>query len=295
VLIVTGANGQLAQAVIGELRQLVGGDERVVVTTRDPGSPTARRLAGEGVEVRHADFDDPASLVSGFAGATKVLVISTMAPNDQRLQMHLRAIDAAEAAGARHVVYTSFINAGADSITEHSRLVHYPTEQRLRSSGLDYTILRHSLYAETLVDDLERTLATGVFSRPGGAAAAAYIARDDLGRSAARVLAEDGHAGRVYSETMTATLTGAEVAAQLSEATGRSIRYEAIPWGAWPAHLARAIGLPEEMVRSAGATMRALEAGEFDLVTADYETITGRAPMTFAAFLESRLAHSPMR
>src|SRR5690606_6291250 len=123
-------------------------------------------------------------------------------------RMHANAIDAAAHAGVGHVVYTSFINAGPDSLTEHSRLVHHPTEVKLQESGLDYTILRHSLYAETLLDDLELTLESGVYARPGGDVPAAYIAREDLGLSAAHVLADDGHEGRTYSETMTTTLTG---------------------------------------------------------------------------------------
>lgn len=290
MLMVTGANGRFAQATIRELRDLVGGDERIAVTTRDPDSPAAVRLAADGIEVRRADFDDPASLVEAFAGVRKALVVSTMASNDRRFRLHSNAIDAAQAAGVQHLIYTSFINAGPDALTEHSRLVHYPTERKLTASGLNYTILRHSLYAETLIDDIERTLSTGVFMRPGGSTPGAYIARDDLGRSAARVLAEDGHEGRTYSETMAATLTGDEIAAALSAATGRSIRYETMPWDEWPAHLAEALGLPEQLLRSAGYTMQALEAGEFDLVTDDYETVTGRPPMTIAEFLHANVA-----
>lgn len=274
---------------------MVGPDERIAVTTRDPHSPSALRLAADGIDVRQADFYDPASIVAAFAGVQKVLVVSTMAPNDERHRLHSNAIEAAVQAGVGHVVYTSFINAGPNAITEHSRIVHYPTEQTLRQSGLDFTILRHSLYAETLLDDLEQTLATGVYRRPGGEVAAAYIARDDLGRSAARVLVDDGHAGRTYSETMNATYTGTEIAAHLSEALGRPIRYEAMPTSEWPAQLAASLGLPAELLASAGETMRALEAGEFDLVTDDYERVTGRPPMTLGEFFAGKLSPDTMR
>lgn len=295
MLMVTGANGQFAQATIRELRTLAGADERIAVTTRDPGSPSAVRLAAEGIEVRRADFDNPDSLVDAFAGVRKAVIVSTMAPNDQRFRLHANAIDAAQRSGVRHLVYTSFINAGPDAITEHSRLVHYPTEQKLKSSGLDWTILRHSLYAETLLDDLDRTLASGLFRRPGGATPASFIARDDLGRSAAHVLAEDGHAGRTYSETMTSALTGDQIAAALSEAAGRPIRYEPMPSAAWPEYFAAVLGLPASMLGSAEHTMRALEEGELDLATTDYETVTGRPPTTIEEFLRTRVPRGPMR
>lgn len=295
MLLVTGANGQFAGATIRELHRIVGTDEPIAVTTRDPDSDVARRLAADGVLVRRADFADPASLVDAFAGVSKALIVSTMAPNDVRFRLHANAIDAAQAAGVEHVVYTSFIDAGPNAVTEHSRLVHYPTEQHLKASGLEFTILRHSLYAETLLDDLEQTLATGVYARPGGESAAAYITREDLGGSAAHVLAGDGHAGRIYTETMGATLTGAEIAAQLAVAVGRDIRYERITPEEWPARLSVAIGVPEAWLGSAALTMRALEAGDFDVVTHDYEAITGRKPTTIEEFLAAKLADIPMR
>ncbi|OJX64714.1 MAG: hypothetical protein BGO95_02985 [Micrococcales bacterium 73-13] len=294
MLLVTGANGRLAQATIRELRTIAGG-AAIAVTTRDPDAPAAARLALEGVEVRRADFADPESLPAAFAGVRKALVISTMAPNDVRFRLHANAIDAARAAGVEHVVYTSMLGASAEAITEHSRLVHHPTEEHLKASGLDWTVLRHSLYAETLLDDLDRTLATGLLRRPGGERAAAYIARDDLGRSAATVLANDDHAGRVYSETMSATLTGAEIAAALSTAAGRQIGYAPMPSAAWPAYFAEVLGLPAELLTSAGETMRALEAGEFDVVTEDYAAITGRAPTTLAEFLAAHPAFAAPR
>lgn len=295
MLMVTGANGQFAQATIRELRDLVGDDVPIAVTTRDTDTPAARRLADDGITVRRADFADPDSLAGVFDGVTRALIVSTMAPNEVRFRLHANAIDAAVAAGVGHLVYTSFIDAGPDAITEHSRLVHFPTERHLADADVDVTILRHSLYAETLLDDLEMTLATGVFARPGGDAAAAYIARDDLGRSAAHVLAGSGHAGRSYTETMAAPLTGAEIAEHLSEAAGRRIRYERIPPEAWPARLSNAIGVPEAWLGSAEWTMRALEAGDLARTTDDFSAITGRAPTTMAEFLAAQLAARAMR
>lgn len=288
MLLVTGANGHFAGAVIDELLELTEGQEGIVATTRDPASASAQRLAARGVQVRRADFMDPASLTDVFADVHKALIVSTVGPNDQRFQMHANAVDAAVAAGVGHLIYTSFINAGPDAITEHSRLVHYPTEQRILASGRDYTILRHTVYADAVLDDLDLTLATGEFRRPGGTTAGAYAVRDDLAYAAARVLLDDGHAGRTYTETMQESLTGDQVAALMAEAYGRDIVYRAMPSADWPAYLVDTMGAPPHAAQSSMYTLAAFEQGEFDLVTDDFRTITGRDPQDFPSFLAAQ-------
>jgi NAD(P)H dehydrogenase (quinone) len=118
--------------------------------------------------------------------------------------------------------------AGPDALAEHSQRVHWPTEQAIAASGLSYTILRHALYAEILVGDLDETLANGVLRRCGGSAACTYVARDDLGLSAATVLAGDQHESRILNETMERSYTGDEVADAIGRCFGKPVRYEAV-------------------------------------------------------------------
>ena len=181
---------------------------------------------------------------------------------------------------------------GPDAITEHSRLVHFPTEERIRASGADFTILRHTVYADAVLDGLDRTLATGTFDRPGGATAGAYAVRADLAEAAARVLAADGHAGRTYTETMARTYTGDEVAALMSEAFGREIVYRAMPAAEWPDYVMATLDLPPGAAQSSMHTLRAFEAGEFDLVTDDLRDLLGREPQDLAEFLAAQPSRS---
>ena len=284
MILTTGANGNLGGRVIAHLMKLVG-PSGFAVGTRNPDSPFARELDESGVEVRRADFDDPSSLPDAFEGIETALIISTYADNSVRPRQNLNAIEAAKAAGVRRLVYTSFAGARADSLAEHSHQVHYPTEQAMIASGMDYTILRHALYADILVGDLDETLASGLLRRPGGDAACAYIARDDLGVSAATVLAGKGHENRIYTETMEKPLTGAEIAALMSEAFGRQIRYEAVASEAWADYMTQHWGVPAHLARSSIGTMRAIEQGEFDVRTSDYEAITGHPPQSMETFL----------
>jgi len=284
MLLVSGANGNLARSVIANLLRLTD-PANILVTTRDPSSANAQELAKRGVTVRHGDFDAPETLEPAFAGATRALLISTYADNSERLRQNLAALEAAKAAGVRHVLYTSFLAAGPDALAEHSQRVHWPTEQAIAASGLSYTILRHALYAEILVADLDDTLATGVLCRCGGAAASTYIARDDLGLSAATLLAGEERENRVLNETMERSYTCDEVAEAIARCFGKPVRYVAVAPEDWPAYMMEKWGLPPSLAASTVGTMRAIEAGQFDLVTNDYRTVTGRSPQTLDEFL----------
>ena len=285
MIFVSGANGQFAKAVIGNVLA-AGRGSGLVVGTRDVNSAYARELAAQGVSVREADFRRPDLLRQALQGVSKALFIPTYDANDLRLQQNLNALEAARDSGVNHVVYASFLNAESDRV-EHSRLVHYPTEQAIRASGLGFTLLRHALYAEILVGDLRDTLSTGMLRRPGGQSRCAYIAREDLGYSAAQILLRDEPSGHTYTETMEQTWSGEEVAALMSEVFSTPVRFQAVPAADWPRYMTEQWGVPPELSRSTVGTMQAIEAGEFDVVSPDYRSIAGRPARSLREFLEA--------
>jgi NAD(P)H dehydrogenase (quinone) len=283
MIFVSGANGQFGRSVIRNLLA-AGHGTPFAVGTRDPGSVFARELEDQGVSVRQADFRRPDLMRRALEGVTKALFIPTYDTNDVRLQQNLNALQAARDSGVRHVVYASFLRAESQHV-EHSRLVHFPTEQAIRASGLDFTILRHALYAEILVGDLQDTLKSGLLRRPGGTARCAYIAREDLGVSAAQVLLREEPSGRVYTETMAATYSGEEVAALMTEVFAVPVSFQPVPAADWPRYMTERWGVPPEIAKGTVGTMQAIEAGEFDLVTADYREITGHPARPLREFL----------
>ena len=285
MIFVSGANGQLAQAVIHNLIA-AGRTASLVVGTRNAHSAFAQELIGQGVRVREADFRRPELMRQALDGIETALIIPTYDANDQRLQQNLNAIEAARASGVQHLVYASFLRAES-ALSEHSRLVHYPTEQAIRDSGLGFTLLRHALYADILIGDLRDTLASGLLRRPGGRARCAYIAREDLGISAAQVLLRKEPSGRTYTETMEQTWSGEEIAALMSEVFARTVRFQAVPAEDWPRYMTENWGVPPELSKSTVGTMQAVEAGEFDVVTSDYREITGHPARTLREFFEA--------
>jgi NAD(P)H dehydrogenase (quinone) len=284
MIFVSGANGQFAGSVIATLLA-AGRASQLAVGTRDVSSPFARELVRKGVSVRAADFRQPEQMRRALEGVSKALIIPTYDTNDVRLQQNLHALQAAQEAGVGHLVYASFLRAES-TLVEHSRLVHLPTEQAIRASGLGFTLLRHALYADILVGDLADTLGSGLLHRPSGGARSAYIARADLGTSAAQILMRDEPSGNTYTETMERAYNGEEVASLMSEVFEKTIRFVPVDPTDWPSYMTEKWGVPPAIAKSTVGTMQAVAAGVFDLATQDYARITGLPPRDMRAFLE---------
>lgn len=285
MILLSGANGNLAGAILNNLLSIVPDKNEIAVGTRNTGSDLAQRLAAMGISVRHMDFNDPASLAAAMAGVRKALIISTWDPNEVRISQHRNAVEAAVGAGVQHLIYTSFMNASTESAFEHGSRVHAPTENMIKESGLTYTFLRHNLYAEYLLSDLKETLASGELRRGGGNAKFSLIGRDDLGESAATVLAGGGHENRIYNETGPEALTLAQCAAIISEVFGKPVVHVDLSPEAWYEQ-ALAMGYEESMARAATSNIRAALNGEFSMVSPDYESITGHPARTLRQLLQ---------
>lgn len=283
-ILVTGANGNLAGAVIQNLQAIQSDHNDLAVGTRNPDSDYARGLAAAGITVKPLDFMDADSVLQALQGIDRVLLISTYDTNDIRIKQHRTVVDMAAQAGVKHIVYTSFINASPDSAFEHNAQVHAPTEAMIMASGLDYTFLRHNLYSEYLLIDLKETLATGRLQRGGGEARISFIGRDDLGVSAARVLAGTGHTNRIYTETGPEAITFAEAAAVMSEVFERPIEHIDLTPEQWY-QKAIGMGYPESMARATMSNVIAARNGEFSTLSPDYQQITGRPARTLRQLL----------
>jgi NAD(P)H dehydrogenase (quinone) len=274
-VIVTGASGQLGRLVAQELLERLSPDELILVTRRPH---SLADLKERGVEVRRGDFDEPASLVDAFAGGERMLMISTMAIG-QRAQQHRTALEAAAAAGVRHIAYTSLTNPVADHPTGILADENRETEEMLQQSDLAWTALRNAAYAELQIPLGAIAVTYGKLVTNAGAGRVAPISRADCAAAAAVVLTTDGHEGKAYEITGSQALTQADIAALLSEVSGRAV--EVIPssdrrlmWG-----LIR-LGTPKPVARSIVQLGVATREGYFDVVDPAFEELVGRPPRT---------------
>ncbi len=195
-LLITGASGQLGRRVLELL--LDAGAGKLIATTRNP--EKLAELARRGVVVRKADFDDAASLPAAFAGAGRLLLISTDAVGTpgRRIAQHRAAVDAAVRAGVKHVVYTSLTRPEPGSpVTFASD--HYGTEQALAASPLGWTILRNNVYTDFLLRSLPQAVATGKLVAAAGDGGAGYVTREDCARVAAAALLAEGWIVRFWT------------------------------------------------------------------------------------------------
>jgi NAD(P)H dehydrogenase (quinone) len=224
MILVTGVSGALGGLVFDRL----GASGLDVLAGTRAATGTARRT----------DFDDPATLVEGFAGVRVLVFVSAgYAEDDVVLARHGAVIDAAAEAGVRHVIYTSLAGSG-DQLS--LALAHRWTEARLAEAPFDVTVLRNGLYAEIpaglATSAAESAATTGVFTAPMGHGRIAVVAREDLADITARVAAEteadlaDGrpsrHAGRTYELAGTTAIGGDDIAGALTEALGRPVTYQ---------------------------------------------------------------------
>ena len=228
-------------------------------------------------------YSDRAASERALEGVHTLFMVSA-AENAERLAQHLAFIDSARAAGVRHIVYTSFIAAAPDATFTLAR-DHYATEEYIRSSGIDYTFLRDSLYLDFMPALVG---ADGVIRGPAGAGRVAAVARADVARTAVTVLNDvTAHRTATYDLTGPEALTMAEVAAILSAAgpsSSATVRYhdETVP-EAYESR--RPWGAPDWQVDAWVSTYTAIATGEMSAVSGAIETITGVAPMSLTRLL----------
>ena len=223
-LLVTGASGQLGRRVITHLIQTHRvAAQNIIATTRKP--EALADLAAQGVVVRSADFDDPVSLAKAFAGADRLLLISTDALDrpGRRLEQHVNAVNAAVKAGVKHVVYTSMPRPEPGSPIPFAP-DHLGTEKALAASPLGWTVLRHNWYAENLHLSLPAVLASGRWYSAAGDGTTAYVSREDCARADAAALASTASANTTLDITGPQALNTAQIAALATQVLGKAIQ-----------------------------------------------------------------------
>jgi NAD(P)H dehydrogenase (quinone) len=273
LIAVTGATGYVGGRVARLLAER-GVAQRLVV--RDP----ARAPELPGAEVRAAPgYAARAELRAALEGAEALFLVPAEESPD-RVEQHKTAVDAAIAAGVGRIVYLSFVGAAADATFTLAR-DHWATEEHIRASGAAFTFSRMNLY----LDFLPRMVRPdGVIAGPAGDGRAAVVARDDVADVIAAILTGKGHDGRTYDVTGPDALGMAEVAAQLSELTGRPVSY--VDETLAEARASRAFyGAPDWQIEAWISTYTAIASGALDTVTDAVARLAGHEPKTLAEYV----------
>ena len=279
----TGAAGRYGRLATEKL--IAQGRARdLILITRTPAR--LADCAQAGCEVRYGDFDRPESLRAALRGADKLMLISGTRVG-ARVRQHRAAIDAAEAADVRHIIYTSFVNVEPANPAIVA-IDHRETENLIRASGLAFTFLRDAHYADAMILNAgPGFIASGVWLTSTQGGREAMVWREDCVNCAVAVLTENGHENKAYPVTGPNRESFAEVAAMLAELTGRPIRLVETDDAGMYAHF-DALGIPREPVDDQTVSgipwnsddmvsfERAIREGFLDVCTDDVQRLTGR-------------------
>ena len=293
-IIVTGASGQFGNAAARLLLERVPAED-LVFLSRTPDS--LAELAEAGAHVRRADFDDPASLLPAMEGGERMLLISTVRVGS-RVEQHTAAVEAAVARGVKHVVYTSLLGVRTPGNPSVEGFDHIATERMIEASGLAWTHLRNSLYAEAVATAMAiPALLAGHKPENAGRGRVPIVSRDDCVATAVGVLTQDGHADKAYDVTGPELWALPDAMALVSEMAGKPILIEPVDDEGMYAYfdslgVARKASdiVPDGPIPWASEGMvtfgQSIREGFMEVVSDDVERITGRKPRTLRSVLE---------
>lgn len=279
-ILVTGAGGQLGRRVVELL--LEGGATQVIAGTRDPS-----KLAVPGVETRKVDFSDPASLDTAFAGVDQVLLISTDVVGEVRQKLQANAVAAAGKAKVKHILYTSLPNPGPESPVLLAP-DHHLTEQAISATGIDYTFLRNSIYMDMFLFSLPQALASGQWYVARGQGRSAHVTREDCARAAAAALLAGPKGKRIVEVAGPEALTADEIAAIVTEVTGRPLAAVHVDDAALVGGMVGA-GMPQPMAALFASFDTAVRMGHAD-VKSQVEELTGKPAQSLRDYLTANKA-----
>ncbi|MGC4123454.1 SDR family oxidoreductase [Enterobacter sp.] len=258
MIAITGATGQLGRLVIEQLLKTVPANQ-IVAVVRNPAK--AEALSQQGIVVRQGDYTDQAALTKALKGVEKLLLISSSEVG-QRATQHQNVINAAKAAGVTFIAYTSLLHADNSPLGLH--VEHVATEKALAASGIPYALLRNGWYTENYLASAPPALEHGVFIGAAGEGKIASATRADYAAAAAKVVSEEGHAGKVYELAGDSAWTLSELAAELSKQSGKPVVYQNMSEADFSAAL-KSVGLPAGLADMlADSDVGASKGGLFD-------------------------------
>ncbi len=241
IIAITAASGQLGHLAAEKLKAKVPASEIIALARH------TEKAADLGVAVREADYSRPETLSPALSGVDKLLFISSGEAGPGRVEQHRNVVEAAKQAGVKHIAYTSVLHADTSPLDLAQE--HRATEAAIKASGIPYTFLRNSWYSENYAASVGGALASGAVIGSAGEGRISSASRADYAEAAVAVLTGEGHENQTYELGGDEPFTLADLAAEISRQTGRTIPYNNLPEADYAAALA-GFGLPEGFAKA---------------------------------------------
>jgi NAD(P)H dehydrogenase (quinone) len=280
-IVVTGATGHLGRFVIEGLLEKVPADQ-ITAVVRDEAK--AAGYAARGVKIAVADYNRPETFDGVISAGDKVLLISGSEVHLDRAAQHKVVLDAAKAAGAALLAYTS----APGTLTAALADDHRATEKAILESGLPYTLLRNGWYNENYTENLAPVLEYNAVVQAAGAGKVASASRADFAAAAVAVLTGEGHENKTYELSGDTAWGYAEYAAEIAKQTGKEIGYNSVPVETYVGILTGA-GVPEPFAVILAGVDVSTEKGELAVTSGDLSRLTGRPTTPIADSIAAAL------
>jgi uncharacterized protein YbjT (DUF2867 family) len=270
-VLVTGSTGNVGREVVRALRA-----RGIATKAADRDPARARAMFGDEVDAVTLDYRDPRTFACAD-GADALFLLRPPAIADVESTL-LPFVDEARRRGVRHVVFLSVAGAGKNKLVPH----HAVERHLMESEGGDgWTLLRPGFFAQNFGDAYRRDIVDDArVYVPAGRGRVAFVDVRDLAEVAA--LAFDSpadHDRRAYTLTGPEAIDFVQASALLSEALGRTIRYQPASIVGYVLHL-RARGMPWAQVGVQTVLHAGLRFGQAQEVDATLERLLGRRPRT---------------
>ncbi|MEG3857535.1 SDR family oxidoreductase [Microcoleus sp. herbarium12] len=273
MILVTGATGQLGTAVVKNLLEKTSANQ-IAALVRDESKASA--LKEKGVDIRVGNYDDAASLDKAMYGIEKVLLIAGT-DEENGLGQHQNVVDAAKKAGVQCIAYTSRTLKDRNTIANQLMVRHFQTEDYIKASGLNYVLFRNVLYMDTIGLFVgERVFETGI-NLPTDRGRVPFALRSEMGEAIANALLESDRSNRIYKLTASESYSFEDVAATLSDLSGKEVDYTPAEKSAFETQM-KDRGTPETVVQKIVGFLTDIKNGQEEEVSPDMENLLGRKP-----------------
>jgi|HubBroStandDraft_3_1064219.scaffolds.fasta_scaffold27872_3 uncharacterized protein YbjT (DUF2867 family) len=273
-ILISAAGGKVGQHVVTQLAQ-----KKVSARAGVHSQAKASALRETGVDAAVLDFESPESITAAFKGIDTLFLVTPGSPDQGRYEDNLLAD--AKRVGVKRIVKLS------GKIAEHHTVGfskwNREAEQKIKQSGIPYTILRGKFFMQNLFGSAAQ-IKQGAFTAGPAAKRIALLDARDIAATAVATLTEEGHAGKTYDLNGPELLDGHAQAAVFSSVLGRPVRYLDVSAADFIGQL-KSFGLPPWMVEAFGVAVADSEIPG-DQSSAQIERLLHRKPGTLAQFIK---------
>ena len=284
-ILVTGATGHYGHTAITSL--IESGVDKSLIYAMARDFTKAEKLKSLNVNIVFGDYNNYGSMLKAFSGIEKLLFVSGNEQENRSMQ-HIQVVNAAVESSIKYILYTSQEHKEVNfSLIEPLLSSHLATENAIKKSGLNYTILRNGLYMDILPSFLgENIFKYGIYL-PAGNGKIGFALRSEMAEIAAKILISKGHKNKTYSVSQ-GNYSFSEIAEYISQITGKNITYLSPSLDTF---LNTAIdqGMSKKFAKMIGGFAVAARYGELESDGSQMEILLGRKPLTIKEYLEEAL------